>query len=233
MPHRTVKPLGEVVVYQSPDGEIRVDVRLERETVWLSLDQLATLFGRHKSVISRHLHKVFASEELKRSAVVARHATTAADGKVYDVDYFNLDAILSVGYRVNSQRGTQFRIWATRTLREHLLRGITLHEDRLRRRGERGLRDAADAVELLARTLTAREAVTEEGAAVVDVVRRYARAWHWLFEYDEDRLAGMPDRPAARPGVLATAEARAAIAALQVALAARGEAGALFGRERD
>lgn len=233
MPPNPSAPRGEVVVYQSPDGEVRVDVRLEQETVWLSLDQLAALFGRHKSVISRHLHKVFASGELERPAVVAQHATTAADGKVYSVDYFNLDAILSVGYRVNSQRGTQFRIWATRTLREHLLRGFTLHEDRLRSRGEQGLREAGEAVELLARTLTARELVTGEGAAVLDVVRRYARTWHWLFEYDEDRLVEAPDRPVARPGALAPAEARAAIAGLRAALAARGEAGALFGRERD
>ncbi|MFI5165243.1 MAG: RhuM family protein [Thermoanaerobaculales bacterium] len=126
---------GEVVVYEAPGGEVRVDVRLERETVWLSLTQMAELFGRDKSVISRHVRNVFKSGELERRAVVARNATTAADGKTYQVEYFNLDAIVSVGYRVNSKRGTQFRIWATRTLRDHLLRGYTLNERRLRERG--------------------------------------------------------------------------------------------------
>ena len=128
-------PGGDIVVYETPGGEARVEVRLDRETVWLSLTQMAELFGRDKSVISRHLRNVFASGELARSAVVAKNATTAADGKTYQVEFFNLDAILSVGYRVNSKLGTQFRIWATRTLREHLVRGYTL--DRQRRRCQR------------------------------------------------------------------------------------------------
>lgn len=116
---------GQIVVYVAPDGSAQVDVRLERDTVWLSLNQMADLFDRDKSVISRHLRNVFRSGELDRGAVVAKNATTAADGKTYHVEYFNLDAILSVGYRVNSLRGTQFRIWATTILRDHLLRGYT------------------------------------------------------------------------------------------------------------
>lgn len=122
---------GEIVVYEAPDGGVQVDVRLDQETVWLSLGQMAELFGRDKSVISRHLRSIFESGELEREAVVAKNATTAADGKVYQVEFFDLDAILSVGYRVNSRRGTQFRIWATRTLRDDLLRGYTLYERRL------------------------------------------------------------------------------------------------------
>ncbi|MFQ5749220.1 MAG: virulence RhuM family protein [Planctomycetota bacterium] len=130
-------PCGEVVVYEAPDGRVQVDARLERETVWLSLNQIAELFGRDKSVISRHLRNVFQSGELERQEVVVENATTAADGKTYRVEFFNLDAILSVGYRVNSKRGTQFRIWATRALRDHLLRGYTLNARRL---AEKGLR---------------------------------------------------------------------------------------------
>jgi len=221
---------GEVVVFQSTDGAIRVDVRLTQETVWLSLDQMAALFGRHKSVISRHLRNVFASKELKRSSVVAKNATTAPDGKSYDVEFFSLDAILSVGYRVNSRRGTQFRIWATRTVRDHLLHGYTLHERRLR---ELGLREAREAVDLLARTLTTNALVTDEGQAVVDVVHHYARTWHWLFEYDEDRLTGAPEGPVATPAPFTLDEARGAIESLREALGGRGEAGVLFGRERD
>jgi hypothetical protein len=155
---------GEVVLYEAPDGQVRVDVRLERETVWLSLNQMAELFRRDKSVISRHLRNVFTSRELEREAVVAKSATTASDGKTYQVEYFNLDAILSVGYRVNSKRGTQFRIWATRTLRDHLLRGYTLNERRLR---EKGLGEMEQAVGLLARTLKQHALVTDEGRAVI------------------------------------------------------------------
>ena len=220
---------GEVVVYEAPDGEVRVDVRLERETVWLSLSQMAELFGRDKSVVSRHLRNVFASGELKREAVVAKNATTGADGKTYQVEYFNLDAILSVGYRVNSKRGTQFRIWTTRTLRDHLLRGYTLNERRL---AERGIGEVEQAVGLLARTLTAHALVTDEGRAVLQVVQQYTRAWRLLLEYDEKRLADAPARPVSPVAPLTFGEARAAAAALRDDLLARGQAGSLFGHER-
>ncbi len=223
------KMRGEVVVYEAPDGQARVDVRLERETVWLTLLQMAELFGRDKSVVSRHLRNIFASEELDRKVVVAKNATTAADGKTYQVEFFNLDAIISVGYRVNSKRGTQFRIWATRTLREHLLRGYTLNEHRLR---ERGIGDLEQTVSLLTRTLTSRSLVTDEGSAVLRVVQRYARAWRLLLEYDEDRLSTNPVRPVVPTAPLSIEEARTAAAKLKAELAARGEAGALFGLER-
>jgi len=105
---------NKIIIYQAPGGSVSLEVKLEGETIWLSLNQMAQLFDRDKSVISRHLRNVFKKKELKRNSVVAFFATTAADGKTYKVEYFNLDAILSVGYRVNSKRGTQFRIWATR-----------------------------------------------------------------------------------------------------------------------
>jgi prophage maintenance system killer protein len=221
-------PRGEVIVYEAPDGQVRVDVRLERETVWLSLNQLAELFDRDKSVISRHLRNVFESGELEREAVVAKNATTAADGKTYQVEYFNLDAILSVGYRVNSKRGTQFRIWATTTLREHLLRGYTLNERRL---AERGLSEARQTLELLARTLQNQELVDDTGRAVLDLIVGYADTWRLLLEYDEDRLASPPG---ARPskGILDLARASTAIADFKRELMARREATALFGSPR-
>jgi hypothetical protein len=221
-----VEPRGEVVVYEAPDGEVRVDVRLERETVWLSLNQMAEVFDRDKSVVSRHLRNVFGSGELEREAVVAKHATTAVDGKTYQVEYFNLDAIISVGYRVNSKRGTQFRIWATRTLREHLLRGYTLHERRLR---ERGVDELEQAVALLAKTLTSQALVTDEGRAVLEVVHRYARTWRLLTEYDEERLSAAPGRPVAPTAALALEDARAAVAQLCGEAISRREAGSLFG----
>src|ERR1035437_9132105 len=124
-------PTG-VVLYKAPDGSVSVEVKLQQDTVWLSLNQLTNLFGRDKSVVSRHLQNIFKTKELDRDSVVAFFATTAADGKTYQVEYYNLDAIISVGYRVNSKRGTQFRIWATRTLRDHLVRGYTVNERRLR-----------------------------------------------------------------------------------------------------
>jgi hypothetical protein len=176
-------PRGEVLVYEDPDGRVRVDVRVDQETVWLTQQQMAELFGRDKSVISRHLRNVFQSGELERQATVAKIATVQQEGGrevAREIEYFNLDAILSVGYRVNSKHGTQFRIWATKTLRDHLLRGYTLHERRL---AERGLAEAEQAIALLARTLTSQALVTDEGRAVLDVVQRYCRSWRWLLEY--------------------------------------------------
>ncbi len=219
---------GKVVFYEAPDGRVRLDVRLERETVWLSLSQMAELFGRDKSVVSRHLRNVSSSGELERGAVVAKTATTASDGKTYQVEYFNLDAILSVGYRVNSKRGTQFRIWATQTLRDHLLRGFTLNEQRLR---ESGLREIEQAVGLLARTLTAHALVTDEGLAVLAMIKQYTRAWRWLVEFDEERLAAIPTNPVLPTASLSPKAARAAILDLRASLAARKEASTLFGRE--
>jgi prophage maintenance system killer protein len=220
---------GDVLVYQEKGGRVRLEVRLEGETVWLSLTQMAELFRRDKSVISRHLRNVFERGELVRKAVVAENATTAADGKTYQVEYFNLDAILSVGYRVNSKRGTQFRIWATRTLRDHLLRGYTLNERRLR---EKGMGEMEQAVGLLARTLKRHELVTDEGRAVLDVVEQYARSWRLLLEYDERRLAKEPRRPRKPTGTLALESARRAIGSLREAVAATGAAPGLFGQER-
>jgi hypothetical protein len=223
-------PQGEVLVYEDRDGRVRVDVRLEQETVWLSLTQMAELFGRDKSVISRHLRNVFQSGELERQATVAKIATVQQEGGrevAREIEYFNLDAILSVGYRVNSKRGTQFRIWATKTLRDHLLRGYTLHERRL---AERGLAEAEQALALLARTLTSQALVTDEGRAVLDVVQRYSRSWRWLLEYDEGRLSEQPRRAIAPAAALTLPEARAAAARLREELLARGEAGALFGQ---
>lgn len=126
-----VSKQGKLIVYQADDGTATVDVRLEGETVWLSLGQLAELFGRDQSVISRHLRNIFKIGELNRSAVVAKNATTAADGKIYQVEFYNLDAVISVGYRVNSQRATQFRIWATRILKQYVLQGYAINEKRL------------------------------------------------------------------------------------------------------
>ena len=128
-------PGGEILLYQTEDGRSRIEVRMQAETVWLSLYQMAELFQRDKSVISRHIKGIFSEQELQPEAVVAKFATTAADGKTYQVDYYNLDVIISVGYRVKSHRGTQFRIWATQRLREYLIKGFTLDDERLKQAG--------------------------------------------------------------------------------------------------
>lgn len=126
---------SEILIYQTEDGQTKIDVRMEDETVWLSLNQMAELFQRDKSVISRHIKNVFAEGELDEKSVVANFATTAADGKTYNVEHFNLDVIISVGYRVKSHRGTQFRIWATQRLKEYIIKGFTMNDDLLKKAG--------------------------------------------------------------------------------------------------
>ena len=126
---------GQIILYQTPDGESKIEVRLENDTVWLSADQMAELFQRNKSTISRHIKNVLEDGELEESSVVAFFATTAADGKKYSVAFYNLDMIISVGYRVHSYRGVQFRIWATKVLKEYIVKGFALNDDLLKRAG--------------------------------------------------------------------------------------------------
>lgn len=118
---------GEIILYQ-PDEEIKLDVRLENETVWLSIDEMSHLFGRDISVIGKHIRNIFKEGELIKDSVWAKFAYTASDGKTYQVDYYNLDVIISVGYRVKSQRGTQFRQWANKVLKEYLLKGYSINQ---------------------------------------------------------------------------------------------------------
>ena len=126
---------GEIILYQTEDGLSRIDVNMKDDTVWLSLDQMAELFQRDKSTVSRHIKNVFSEGELSKEAVVAKFATTASDGKEYQVVYYNLDVIISVGYRVRSLRGTQFRIWATSVLKEYMRKGFALDDNRLKENG--------------------------------------------------------------------------------------------------
>lgn len=218
--------MNEIVIFEADNRD--VEVRLEGETLWLSLQQLAELFGRDKSVISRHFKNIFDSNELERDAVVAKYATTAADGKTYQVDYYNLDAIISVGYRVNSTKATRFRQWATRVLREHLTQGYSLNEHRLARQG---LDELTQAVDLMSRTLTRQELVTDIGREVLGIILGYARTWRLLLDYDEDKLA-LPAGARPARGVLGLGEARRALDALAAELRSRGEASELFARDR-
>ncbi len=126
---------SKIIMYTTEDGLTRIETTFDQETVWLSIDQMAELFQRDKSTISKHIRNIFTEGELKQPAVVADFATTASDGKIYQVHYYNLDVIISVGYRVKSLRGTQFRIWATSILKEYMKKGFAMDDDRLKRLG--------------------------------------------------------------------------------------------------
>jgi len=170
---------GELLFYCAPDGSIQLDVRLERETIWLTQQQLSGLFATERSVISKHLNNIFNSGELERKAACAIFAHTASDGKVYRVKHFNLDAIISVGYRVNSKRGTQFRMWATRVLRHHLIKGYTANERRLR--------DLRQSIQLIGQALGHEDLDSDQARGLLRVVSDYSRALDILDDYDHQR----------------------------------------------
>lgn len=127
--------MSEIILYTTDDGLTKINVKLDDETVWLSLGQMAALFNRDKSTISRHIKNIFDEGELDAKSVVAKNATTASDGKTYQVDYYNLDVIISVGYRVKSIQGTRFRQWATLRLKEYIVKGFTMDDERLKNVG--------------------------------------------------------------------------------------------------
>jgi hypothetical protein len=162
MDAKSEKP--EILLYQTEDGQTRLEVHFSGDTAWLSLNELTELFQRDKSVISKHIKNIFAEGELERNRVVANFATTAADGKTYQVDFYNLDVIISVGYRVKSHRGTQFRIWATQRLREYIVKGFAMDDERLKQMGGGNYFD-----ELLARIRDIRTAEKVFWRKVLDI----------------------------------------------------------------
>ena len=123
---------SEILIYQNPDGKVKIDVRLENETVWLTQAQMAILFGKDKRTISEHISNIFSEGELDENSVVRNFRTTAADGKNYATNHYNLDVIISVGYRLKSAQGTQFRIWATQRLKEYIIKGFALNDERFK-----------------------------------------------------------------------------------------------------
>lgn len=217
--------MSEVLIYEAENGRTHVDVRLDAETVWLTQEQMAALFGRDRSVVSKHLRNVFKEGELEEESNVQNLHIAGSDKPV---KFYSLDVIISVGYRVKSQRGVQFRQWATRVLNEHLVQGYTLNTTRL---AERGIGEAQQAIELLARTLNNQALVNDAGSAVLALIVDYAKTWRLLLQYDESGLT-LPVSCQPAQGALDHGRAVAAIAKLKAELMARGEATSLFGQTR-
>lgn len=170
------------MIYQNKSGAIELKGDLQRETLWASLQQIADLFDRDKSVISRHIKNIFKEEELRRDSVVAFLATTASDGKTYQVEYFNLDVILSVGYRVNSKKATAFRQWATKTLRQHITQGYTINKKQIAKNYEQFLTAVSDVKRLLPKETNLR------AQDALDLVKTFADTWFSLDAYDTATL---------------------------------------------
>lgn len=217
-------------IYQSADGQVQLDIKLEQETLWLTQAQIAELFQVKPQNITMHLRNVFAEKELEEEATCKDFLQVQVEGRrsvKRKLKHYSLDAIISVGYRVSSSRATQFRIWATRTLRQHLVQGYTLNQRRLQ---ERGI-EFEQAVHLLSQTLTNQQLVTDEGAAVLSVIGDYARSWSLLQGYDEQSLAELANKQTDMQA-LDFNDVLAAIGELKKTLITKGEATELFGNLR-
>jgi prophage maintenance system killer protein len=216
--------MGEIIIYQTPDAQTALEVRMDGNTVWLSLNQIALLFERDKSVISRHLKNVFAEGELEKNSVVAFFATTAADDKTYRVEYFNLDAILSVGYRVNSKRGTQFRQWATQRLKDYLVQGYAINQKRLA--------ELRRVVEIIEQAQSGSPLHLAEAQGLLDILNRYTKSFVLLNQFDSQKLPdGSLDENIRYE--IEYPEAKAAIGEMKALLMSKKEATELFGNEKD
>ncbi|WP_072387131.1 RhuM family protein [Hyphomicrobium sp. CS1BSMeth3] len=229
MPSRTA-PGTNVAVF-TVDGTFSLDVRVEADTLWLTQHQIAALFATSAPNITMHLRNVFREREVSPKRTTKEFLVVRTEGRRQvqrTIPHYNLDAILSVGYRINSKRGTQFRIWASGVLRDHLLKGYSLDAQRLEARGTAELRATID---LLATTLSQEGLIEGEGQAILDVIQHYARSWSLLLAYDEDALRA-PTPSSRRPLPLSPTAARRAISTLKRDLLDKGDATDLFGLER-
>ncbi len=219
----------QVVIFESNDGQVKVEVQVFKDTVWLTQSQIAEVFCKDRTVITRHIRNIFAEEELDR-AVCAKFAHTASDGKVYDTQYYNLDMIISIGYRVNSKRGVQFRRWASSVLKEYLIKGYSINQEKIV--GEK-LNHLKQTVELLSNTLINQQLITETGREILELITSYSKTWDMLIKYDEDNLELPTILHNSSSVILTYEQANEALYSLKQELASQSALSSLFGLERE
>lgn len=221
----------KIKIFETQEGDVKLDVLFspEEETVWLSLRQLSELFQRDKSVISRHINSILKNNELERESVVAKYATTAEDNKTYKVDHYNLDAILAVGYRINSKRGIQFRKWANIVLKEYLLRGYALNKSKL---FHYAIEDIEKTMELVSRTMRLESVSSDISIEALNIIKGYAKSWELLYNYDEGMLEE-PQNEKLNPASISYNNCITQIQFLKKDLTSKKQAGDLFGKEKN
>lgn len=178
---------NEIKIYEIEDKNIELEVSLENETVWLTQKQMSELFDRDRTVITRHINNIFKEEELDKKSVSANFALTANDGKVYNTEHYNLDVIISVGYRVKSKRGTQFRMWANKILKDYLIKGYVINEKKLKEQSQK-LIELQKTIEILNRTVNTQRIELDEAKGLLDVISQYSYALKILDDYDHQNL---------------------------------------------
>ncbi len=181
---------SEIKIYKTPEGKVSIEVKIEKETVWLNLNQMSDLFERDKSVISRHISNIFKEGELEKASTVAKYATVQKEGKrkiVRNIEYYNLDVIISVGYRIKSKRGTQFRIWANQILKDYLIKGYVINQKRLETQVEQ-LNELKETIKILGNALEDKELTYEESKGLLKIISDYSYALEILDRYDHQTL---------------------------------------------
>lgn len=211
-----------IVLYESKEGMVQLDVTFKGETLWLTQEQMANLFGVKRQAITRHLKNIFRTGELQENLTCSILEHVAKNNKTYQTKFYNLDGVISVGYRVNSTQATHFRIWATRVLKDHLIKGYSVYEKSLL---EKGFGELQESIQLLQKTLLNQKLITDVGVQVMELVRNYAKTWEVLRGYDEDQLL-LPKKQRAGK-VLTYEDAKQAIVDLKAYL----KGSSLFGNE--
>lgn len=217
---------GEIIIYRSPDGKTDLQVKFENETVWLDAHQIALVFDIDRTVIVKHINNILKEGELAAKTTCAKIAQVAADGKIRKMNLYNLDMIISVGYRVNSKQATQFRIWATSVLKNHILQGYTLNQKRLQ---EKGLAEFEEAVALIKRTVETKLLSEDESRGLLEVITSYASTWALLQKYDNDAISAPKTRKARHE--FDYDSCKRAIGEIKMELTKKGESTELFGQE--
>ena len=217
-----------VILYTDDKGQVSLEVSLENETVWLSQKQMAELFDKNVKTINEHIGNVFKEGELEQNSVIRNFRITATDGKTYDVAHYNLDVIISVGYRVKSKRGTQFRIWASKILKDYLIKGYALNHQRI---NAQSLNELTATMELVRKSIESKELSSNEAKGLLDIINNYAKTWALLQGYDSDALHALQGTLNQR-FILDYDEAKNAIFELKKDLMAKGDATELFGNEK-
>ena len=221
--------MADIVIYTSHNGQIQIAVNLAHDTIWLSQQQMADLFGTKRQAITKHLKNIFFSQELIENAVCSILEHTAEDGKTYKTKFYSLDAVISVGYRVNSRQATQFRIWATNTLKEHLIKGYTIYKPRL---AQQGLSELQKTIELLQKTLQNQDLQSNLSLEAIQLILNYAKTWSLLLAYDEKNLH-LSSQKKSITLELNYEDMIQAVNTLKLELIAKHEASILFGQERN
>lgn len=215
--------MSNIELYQSSNGETQIEVKFDAETVWLSLNQISELFGRDKSVISRHLKNIYKEGELEMDSTVAKNATVQKEGKrtiKREIEFYNLDAIISIGYRVNSVQGTRFRIWATTRLKEYLIQGYSLNQKRL------------EELNQLIEIISKNEIQNNEAKGLLDILANYTKSFILLNQFDSNRLE-LNYLEENITYEIDYGQALFAIKALKSQLIQKKEASELFGNQKD